>query len=172
MGRARPSATTGQCEMRRESMFFLRNSQSLQRLVDGFCHLRKWRSAFNSHPENPSRFCGRKKPVAAKAHFDRAKAETGESPLDLFHSLRRLFANKFQGNVQRFRSDPARVRREATHSFDEALNPLSDGVVNIESNKNAHEKSPLQFASHQRRTATTDQIASTTPKGHAPCRNP
>lgn len=27
-------------------------------------------------------------------------------------------------------------------------------------------------ARYQRRTATTDQIASTTPKGHAPCRNP
>jgi hypothetical protein len=26
--------------------------------------------------------------------------------------------------------------------------------------------------SHQRRSATTDQIASTTPKGHAPCRKP
>lgn len=29
-----------------------------------------------------------------------------------------------------------------------------------------------QFANHHRRTATKDQIASTSPNGHAPCRNP
>jgi hypothetical protein len=27
-------------------------------------------------------------------------------------------------------------------------------------------------ATHQRRTATPDQMASTSPNGHAPCRNP
>jgi hypothetical protein len=40
--------------------------------------------------------------------------------------------------MQRFGTDPAGVRRESAHTFHEAQNALADGVVNIESDENAH----------------------------------
>jgi hypothetical protein len=51
-------------------------------------------------------------------------------------------------------------------------------VLSSVSNQFFHERStmldevPDDFLSHHLRSATIDQIASTTPKGHAPCKKP
>ena len=58
--------------------------------------------------------------------------------LDFFHTLNRLLADEFQRHMQRFRTDPAGVRREAAHAFDETLNALADGVVDVEGNEDSH----------------------------------
>src|ERR1700688_3216347 len=137
MGRAGTSATTGHREVRSERMFFLRNSQSLQRLVNSFCQRRELRSGFDSNPEDASRFCGGKESVAAEAHVDWPSRDIRESSLDSFHGLLRLFANEFQGDMQRLGADPPRIRREAAYSFHEALDALSDCGINVESNENA-----------------------------------
>ena len=52
----------------------------------------------------------------------------------------RFLANEFQSDVQRFRTDPAGIGREAAHAFHEALNALADGVVNVEGNEDSHNR--------------------------------
>src|SRR4029077_249653 len=83
---------------------------------------------------------GRKEAVPAECNVDGSDSDAEKGALDFFHSLDGFLANKFQCNVQRFRTNPAGIRREAAHAFHEALYALADGVVDVEGNENAHRK--------------------------------
>jgi hypothetical protein len=66
---------------------------------------------------------------------------TAQCLLDLVNRLRPLLANELQSHMQRFRPNPPRVRSESANAFRERLNPLSDPVVNVESNEESHSRS-------------------------------
>src|SRR5580658_5406861 len=65
--------------------------------------------------------------------------DTGECPLDFLHRFNRLLANEFQSDVQRFRTNPASVRGKPAYPFQKAMDALSDGVVDVEGDENAHD---------------------------------
>jgi len=119
-------------------MVFLGNPESEGGVVDGFGERWKLWPGFNSDPENAGGFCGGEESVAVERDLDRFGLDPGKRTFDFFRRLNWLLAYEFQRDMQRFRTDPARVRGEPAHTFHEALNALADGIVDVEGNENAH----------------------------------
>jgi hypothetical protein len=68
-----------------------------------------------------------------------------ERPLDCVKLRLGLFSDKFQSDVQGFRSHPTHIRSKSANTVEEARNPVPDVIVNIERYEEAHKNS---FFSH------------------------
>ena len=65
---------------------------------------------------------------------------------DLFSRGFGLLTDEFQSYVEGFGFGPARVGSESADAFDEAGDPVSDGVGDVESDEEAHWERELQLS--------------------------
>src|SRR5712692_2346387 len=120
--------------MRAESMFFFRKAERHRGRIHGGGQGGDSGAGLDANPEDARSFGSRKESVATKSDF---------------HRLRRLLADKFQRDVQRLGTHPAGIRREAAYPFQEALNALADGIIDVEGNENSHDSRESSVFSRQ-----------------------
>ena len=77
--------------------------------------------------------------MTTKRDLKRTIPDLRQTLLDSIYSLGRLFADEFQCYVQRLRANPACVGSKIADPFEKTLYALADGVVNVESDEEAHE---------------------------------
>ena len=119
-------------------MVFFGNSESGGDVVYFLCQRRKFRAGFDSDPENARRLSRREKTVPAKGEIKSFGLNASQRVLDLLYNLDRLFADELQCYVQRFRTNPARIRCESANPFHESLKGFANSILDVESNKYAH----------------------------------
>src|SRR4029077_10781450 len=117
---------------------FTGNSELGCRDVDALGQFRQLRSSVNTDPEYARSLRRRKEPISGSPNFDGAAVNPQQALGDGFHLLRRLFSNELQRNVQRLRTRPARIGREAFDAFEETLDPCADFGVEVDADEYSH----------------------------------
>src|ERR671922_1866681 len=123
-----------------ECAFFYRNTECCRGTVDRSGQSGERWSGLNPDPKHSRRFCRRKKSMSTKAHGNGIGLHRCQTLLDLFYNLGRFLSDEFQGHMQRFWPNPARIGRKLTHPIHKTLNALADSVVYIEGNENTHSR--------------------------------
>src|SRR6266550_6090654 len=136
--RARAPAAASQRQMWAVGMIFPGDPECMRGRVDRCRQITQLRNRLDAHPEHARCLGGWEESVAPKDDFKLARLYASQCSLDVVHRLRRLLANELQSHMQRFRPNPPRIRSKAANAFHESLNPLSDLVVNVESNEDSH----------------------------------
>ncbi len=97
-----------------------RNSEFGCSHVDALSQFGELRSGVNPDPEYARSLCRREESIAANANFELAALDPPQTFGNGLHPLRCLFSDELQRNVQRLRTHPASLGREALNAFEEA----------------------------------------------------
>ena len=116
-----------------------RNAEIGDGRIDAFGQRGQFGAGMNSDPEYARSLRRREESVSANANFERSllstPTQTFSNRLDL---LRFLLSDEFQRDVQRFWTNPARIRRETLNALEEARDTASDFRVEIDTNEYSH----------------------------------
>src|ERR1700733_2015948 len=123
--------------MRTEGAIFFRNSEGSHFFVNRGCQRSQSRAGFQANPEDACRFRRRKESISAELNFS---SQSAQGMLDLLDRRFGLLANEFQRHMQRLWFQPARIRSESVYTLHETGDACADGVVNVESNEEAHKQ--------------------------------
>src|ERR1700722_258163 len=135
-----------------EYAVFFRNAEGCGFRVGGCRQRRKLWSGFDSDPEDSRRFCSGEESVPAEMDLHRSCGHFVQSLFDLLDSRPWLLADELERDVQRLGIDPAHVGREPAHSVHVERDTLTDGVIDVEGDEEAHEDSFQLLASSQIQT--------------------
>src|ERR1700680_3615143 len=124
--------------MRAVRPVFTRDAEFGCRRVDALGQFRQLWSGGNSDQEDARRLRGAEKPISSRGNSEPAAFDPSQTLGDGLDSLRRLFSDELQRNVQRLRTRPARIGREALDAFDETLDPRADFGVEIDADEYSH----------------------------------
>src|ERR1700693_729973 len=126
---------------------FARNPEFGCRDVDALGQFRQLRSSVNSDPEDAGSLRSRKESISSSPNFERAAVDPPQAPGDGFPSLRRLFSNKLQRNVQRLRPHPACFGRKSLDAFEETLDPFAHFRIETDADEYSHLLMPALYNS-------------------------
>src|SRR5208337_4620490 len=129
---------------------FARNAEIGDGHIDLLGHFHQLRFGLDSDPEYARRLRGREEPVSSGANFKRAAFDPPQPLADGLDPLGWLFSDELQRNVQRLRPHPARIGREASHAFKEALDASTDFRVEIDADEYSHHFAQRAYKSARR----------------------
>src|SRR5438270_12657479 len=107
--------------MQAEGSIFLRDTEFCQCCVDGFCQSGQHVLCFYSDPENSCGSWRWEETGTAEADLKWFGLDRPERRFNLRDYVVRLFAYKFQGDVQRFAGNPTNVGCGSTNFFHEFM---------------------------------------------------
>src|ERR1017187_682066 len=124
--------------MRAECVLFFGHFERDQSLVHGGSERSKLWACCYTNPKDAGERWRRKESKVPETDLERLELNRLECSLNFFGGIVRFFSNEFQGNVERLRSNPARLRRKAGYPLHKALDASADRLGNVKGDEQAH----------------------------------